>query len=84
MRYHGRTPNPTHPRHCITPMSPYFVMALDFMQQYRKRAGIGTLASFTIPIAAVVWVVWCCSSWFGWPPAFRSELATADPSIAAD
>ena len=25
---------------------------------YRKSAGIGTLASFTIPIAAVVWVVW--------------------------
>lgn len=43
---------------CITPMSPYFVMALGFMQQYRKRAGIGTLASFTIPIAGVVWVVW--------------------------
>jgi aminobenzoyl-glutamate transport protein len=39
-------------------MSPYFVMALGFIQQYRKSAGIGTLASFTIPIAAVVWVVW--------------------------
>ncbi|MEH0635605.1 AbgT family transporter [Streptomyces bottropensis] len=43
---------------CVTPMSPYFVMALGFVQQYRKSAGIGTLASFTIPIAAVVWVVW--------------------------
>lgn len=43
---------------CVTPMSPYFVMALGFMQQYRRSAGIGTLASFTIPIAAVVWVVW--------------------------
>jgi aminobenzoyl-glutamate transport protein len=43
---------------CITPMSPYFVMALGFIQQYRKSAGIGTLASFTIPLAAVVWVVW--------------------------
>lgn len=43
---------------CVTPMSPYFVMALGFMQQYRKSAGIGTLASFTIPIAGVVWVVW--------------------------
>ncbi|GAA0450678.1 AbgT family transporter [Streptomyces olivaceiscleroticus] len=43
---------------CITPMSPYFVMALGFIQQYRKSAGIGTLASFTIPIAGVVWVVW--------------------------
>jgi aminobenzoyl-glutamate transport protein len=43
---------------CVTPMSPYFVMALGFVQQYRKSAGIGTLASFTIPMAAVVWVVW--------------------------
>lgn len=42
----------------VTPMSPYFVMALGFMQQYRKSAGIGTLASFTIPIAVVVWTVW--------------------------
>lgn len=43
---------------CVTPMSPYFVMALGFVQQHKKCAGIGTLASFTIPIAAVVWVVW--------------------------
>ncbi|HEY9290629.1 MAG TPA: AbgT family transporter [Microlunatus sp.] len=43
---------------CITPMSPYFVMALGFVQQYRKSAGIGTLASFTMPLAAVVWVIW--------------------------
>lgn len=43
---------------CVTPMSPYFVMALGFMQRWRKSAGIGTLASFTIPIAGVVWVVW--------------------------
>lgn len=43
---------------CVTPMSPYFAMALGFIQQYRKSAGIGTLASFTIPIAAVVWIVW--------------------------
>lgn len=43
---------------CVTPMSPYFVMALGFIQQYRKSAGIGTLASFTIPLAGVIWVVW--------------------------
>lgn len=42
----------------VTPMSPYFIMALGFIQQYRKSAGIGTLASFTIPIAAVVWIAW--------------------------
>ena len=43
---------------CVTPMSPYFVMALGFVQKYRKDAGIGTLASFTLPLAAVIWVVW--------------------------
>ncbi|GAB3999551.1 AbgT family transporter [Nocardioides marmoraquaticus] len=43
---------------CVTPMSPYFVMALGFIQQHRRSAGIGTLASFTIPLAAVIWVVW--------------------------
>lgn len=43
---------------CVTPMSPYFVMALGFIQQYRKSAGIGTLASFTIPLAGVIWMVW--------------------------
>lgn len=43
---------------CVTPMSPYFVMALGFVQKYRRSAGIGTLASFTIPLAMVVWVVW--------------------------
>nr|WP_329609397.1 AbgT family transporter [Arthrobacter sp. ATA002] len=43
---------------CVTPMSPYFVMALGFVQKYRQSAGIGTLASFTIPLAMVIWVVW--------------------------
>ncbi len=43
---------------CVTPMSPYFVMALGFVQRFRKSAGIGTLASYTIPLAAVIWVIW--------------------------
>nr|WP_223167617.1 AbgT family transporter [Nonomuraea sp. SYSU D8015] len=42
----------------ITPMSPYFVMALGFLQRYRREAGIGTLASMTIPIAFTLLVVW--------------------------
>ncbi|MET8012915.1 AbgT family transporter [Streptomyces sp. NPDC005271] len=43
---------------CITPMSPYFLMALRFIQTHRKSAGIGTLASFTLPLAGAVWLVW--------------------------
>ena len=42
----------------VTPMSPYFVLALGFVQQYRKNAGIGTLMSFTVPIAAAFLVGW--------------------------
>jgi aminobenzoyl-glutamate transport protein len=42
----------------ITPMSPYFVMALGFLQRYRKDAGIGTLASYTLPLAIAMTVVW--------------------------
>ncbi|WGW12184.1 AbgT family transporter [Saxibacter everestensis] len=43
----------------ITPMSPYFVMALGFLQRYKKNAGIGTLLSFTLPLVIVMLVVWC-------------------------
>ncbi|MEV0198065.1 AbgT family transporter [Nonomuraea sp. NPDC050691] len=42
----------------ITPMSPYFVMALGFLQRYRRSAGIGTLASMTIPLSVTLLVVW--------------------------
>lgn len=42
----------------VTPMSPYFILALGFVQQYRKKAGIGTLMSYTVPVAASVLVVW--------------------------
>ncbi|SDS80462.1 AbgT family transporter [Microlunatus soli] len=42
----------------ITPMSPYFVMALGFLQRYRKSAGVGTLASYTIPLAISMTVTW--------------------------
>ncbi|MDA3627271.1 AbgT family transporter [Saccharopolyspora sp. WRP15-2] len=42
----------------ITPMSPYFVMALGFVQRYRREAGIGTLAAMTIPLALSMLLVW--------------------------
>ncbi|GAA1241727.1 AbgT family transporter [Janibacter melonis] len=42
----------------ITPMSPYFVMALGFLQRYRKDAGIGTLASYTLPLALAMTATW--------------------------
>ena len=42
----------------LTPMSPYFAVALGFLQRYRREAGIGTLISMTLPICATMFVVW--------------------------
>lgn len=42
----------------LTPMSPYFAVALGFLQRYRRDAGIGTLISMTLPICTAMFVVW--------------------------
>ena len=39
----------------ISPMSPYFAVCLAFLQKYQKDAGIGTLASMTIPVTRPRW-----------------------------
>jgi len=39
-------------------VSPYFVMALRFVQRYRKNAGVGTLASYTVPLAVAMTIAW--------------------------
>ena len=51
----------------ITPMSPYFIMALGFMQKYQKNAGIGTLASHTLPLAICMTISWSLLffAWWG-------------------
>lgn len=46
------------PTNSLTPMSPYFVMALGFIRQYQPKAGIGTLMSLVLPIAVVNLFVW--------------------------
>lgn len=50
----------------ITPMSPYFVMALGFLQRYRKDAGIGTLASYTLPLAITMSLAWTALFFLWW------------------
>jgi aminobenzoyl-glutamate transport protein len=50
----------------ITPMSPYFVMALGFLQRYRKSAGIGTLASYTLPLAIPMTIAWTVLFFLWW------------------
>ncbi|KES21200.1 MULTISPECIES: AbgT family transporter [unclassified Pseudomonas] len=42
----------------VTPMSPYFSLCLAFLQRYQKDAGIGTLASMTIPVALGFLLCW--------------------------
>jgi aminobenzoyl-glutamate transport protein len=46
------------PTNSLTPMSPYFVIALAFIRRYRPSAGIGTLVSLVLPLAVVNLVVW--------------------------
>ena len=50
----------------ITPMSPYFVMALGFLQRYRKDAGIGTLAAYTLPLAVAMTIAWTILFFVWW------------------
>ncbi len=57
----------------ISPMSPYFAVCLAYLQRYQKDAGIGTLASMTIPISLGFLIVWTLFLIFwmtmGWPIA---------------
>lgn len=42
----------------ITPMSSTFVLTVGFLQMYRRKAGIGTLLSFTLPAALAMLLAW--------------------------
>lgn len=46
------------PTNIITPMSPYFALALTFLQKYYKPAGVGTLMSLAIPYSVCMLVGW--------------------------
>lgn len=46
------------PSNIITPMSPYFALALTFLQRYYSRSGIGTLMSLALPYAAAMLIGW--------------------------
>jgi aminobenzoyl-glutamate transport protein len=43
---------------CLTPLNGYFVLALGYVQHFRKGAGVGTMLSFTLPVAVAVLIVW--------------------------
>jgi aminobenzoyl-glutamate transport protein len=42
----------------VTPLNPYFAILLAFMNEYDKKAGIGTLMSLMIPYTIVFFVIW--------------------------
>jgi len=42
----------------ITPLNPYLVVVLVFMQQHVKKAGLGTLVAVMLPYALVFAVTW--------------------------
>ncbi|RRO81607.1 p-aminobenzoyl-glutamate transporter [Corynebacterium bovis] len=46
------------PTNIITPMSPYFALALTFLQRYYRPAGVGTLMSLAIPFSVSMLVGW--------------------------
>lgn len=66
MMYVGTSPEVTQmlfrigdsPTNIITPMSPYFALALTFLQRYYKPAGVGTLMSLAIPYSLTMLVGW--------------------------
>lgn len=46
------------PTNIISPMSPYFALALGYIQKYRSSAGIGTLMSLTLPLSVAILIGW--------------------------
>ncbi|MCX4706425.1 AbgT family transporter [Streptomyces sp. NBC_01373] len=42
----------------ITPMSTSFMLCVGYLQTLRRKAGIGTLVSFTLPLAMIMLVIW--------------------------
>ena len=42
----------------ITPLNPYFVVILVFMQKYVPKAGLGTLVSMMLPYSIAFWLAW--------------------------
>ncbi|TVQ93230.1 MAG: AbgT family transporter [Deltaproteobacteria bacterium] len=42
----------------ITPLNPYFVVVLVFVQRYVPKAGLGTLVSMMLPYTLFFWLTW--------------------------
>lgn len=42
----------------VTPLNPYFVVILSFLNKYDKKAGVGTLISLMIPYTVSFLTTW--------------------------
>ncbi|MES5810867.1 AbgT family transporter [Mammaliicoccus sciuri] len=42
----------------VTPLNPYFVVIIAFLNKYDKKAGIGTLISLMIPYTVAFIITW--------------------------
>jgi len=51
----------------ITPLNPYVVILLVFVQRYARNAGIGTLVALMLPYALAFALVWSAMlvAWMG-------------------
>ncbi len=61
----------------ITPLNPYLVIVLMYVQKYASRAGIGTLIAMMLPYTIVFTVVWMIMI-VAWN-AFGIPLGVGDP-----
>ena len=62
----------------IAPMMSYFALIVAFVQQYDKKAGIGTVISTMLPYTLAFFVVWTILLiiwvWAGFPVGPGAEL----------
>jgi len=67
----------------ITPLNPYVVIILTFVQRYVPRAGIGTLVALMLPYAIAFGLVWSAGLalwvWLGVPLGPAGPLGYAPP-----
>jgi len=70
----------------ITPLNPYVVIILVFMQRWVPRAGIGSLVALMLPYAIAFGVTWSALLliWvaLGWPLGPAGPLTYASPGLA--
>lgn len=71
----------------VTPLNPYLVIVLVFMQQYAPKSGMGTLVAMMMPYTIVFTIGWgiMLLIWinFGWDLGLGGPLEYALPTVEA-